>query len=109
MKNMPGEEDTHVEILRAVEGIEDEDVRKKAVEALKANDAGISKALETRGARGDIQPESDSPEGQLDELAKDRAKDRRASPTTRRTTKVLETPAGQELYGKIGIKTASSD
>ena len=108
MKNMPGEEDVHVEILRQVEKIEDEEMRKKALQVLKANDAGISKALQTRGSRGDVPVEEGSAEGQLNALAKTLATEKGIS-FAKAYNQVLDTEKGRELYGQLEVRSASSD
>ena len=105
---MPGEADVHVAILRQVEKIEDEDLRKKAIECLKANDAGISKALKTHGARGDAPVDAGSPEGQLDTLAKNRAKTDGTS-FAKAYDAVMQTAEGKALYGQMVVHAASSD
>ena len=107
MKNMPGEEDVHVEILRKVEEIEDEEMRKKALQVLKANDAGIAKALKTRGSSAAPTEDTGSAEGQLNALAKARATEKGIS-FAKAYNQVLDTAKGRELYGELKVHSASS-
>ena len=76
LSHFPGDLTVRKSILKAVDGIEDEDTRKAALDALKAQDAKLAPAFTTVGAGGtpavkaDTQTEAES---ELDKLAKDRA------------------------------------
>lgn len=105
LPNLPGETPVRAALLKAVDGIEDETTRKAAHEALKAGNAALAKALDTRGhgggggvQKGDADP--DDPSAQLDQKAAELAKAEGISETDA-YVKVLETPEGQELYNKV--------
>lgn len=92
--HLPGEVDVKVVLLKAVNGIEDESVRKSISEMLKAADTGASGAFETSGttdvAKGDA-------EEQLNTLAKAYAKENNVS-QAKAVDEVLKTDEGSRLY-----------
>ena len=105
-KNLPGKTDTHVAILKALDtGIDDDDVRKAAMEVFRAHDNGISKSLETRGHQkmeSDLSGEEDiqkSADGKLDKLAKSLS-DKEKITYEEAYTKVLESDAGMAIYSE---------
>ncbi len=83
LPNLPGTVKTRAAILKAVEGIEDEDTRKEAVESIKAHNAKMAEAFTEVGATG-IRKGDDVNQGtgggrnaftELDQLAKDMVKE----------------------------------
>lgn len=74
--NLAGEADVKGRLLKAIDGLSDEDA--KAVKtALKAADAAVSKMFEEVGKAGALDP--DAPEAKLDELVKSYAKENKVS------------------------------
>lgn len=70
LTNLPGEVDTHVAILKAVEGIKDESVRDAAMAVLKAHNAASSEAFETVGTTSQPVLEKGASEAKLEDMAK---------------------------------------
>ena len=68
-KNLSGDLDTHAALLKAVDGIENVDLRKNVMETLAKQDAGISAILETHGTQTVGVSDGDA-EAKLDTLAK---------------------------------------
>jgi len=98
LPNYPGETSIHAEIVRAVEGIEDEETRKAAFAAIKAGNEALGKSFVEIGGH-DNRVEVGGPEAQLDKLAKDYAKANKVS-EPEAYAKVLETEEGQRLYAE---------
>lgn len=95
--NLPGTEDTKVALLKSIDAIEDEEVRKAALESLHANNAEMAKAFERAGATGTRAPSGESAEGRLEALAKKRASDKSID-FDKAYDEVLKTDEGRELY-----------
>lgn len=95
LKHYAGEDVVKTAILKAVEGIADEDVRKKAIESLKSNNAQMAKAFETHGVGKS--KESGTAAGQLEELAKKYETDHKV-PYAKAYDEVLKTAEGKKLY-----------
>jgi hypothetical protein len=94
LKNLPGEQAVKVAVLKAVDGIEDEEVRKSAHELLKAGNDSLEKSFEEIGSRGEgFKKASD----ELDALAKKHAEDHKVSYNVA-YDEVLKTDKGAELY-----------
>lgn len=83
LPNLPGTVKTRAAILKAVEGIEDKDTRKEAVESIKAHNAKMADAFTQVGSTG-IKKVDDVNQGagggrnaftELDQLAKDMVKE----------------------------------
>ena len=90
---------TRAAMLKAVEEIPDEKIRKAAMETLTAQNAQMAKAFETEGTG--IAPTPDSPEGKLDKLTDERLKKSEGKETREQAyAKVMETPQGKELYSQ---------
>ncbi len=96
--HLPGDVATRVAILKSVEAIEDEGQRKSALETLKAQDAGLASAFETAGVGGS--PVPGSPTDTLDKMAAEYQKAHTDVTPEQAMAKVLETPAGADLYAK---------
>jgi hypothetical protein len=70
LSSLPGDVDTHVAILKAVDSIENEDVRKAAMEVLKSKNEVASSAYTTRGTTVISKAASGDAHAELDRLAK---------------------------------------
>lgn len=86
-------------LLKAVDGIEDEEVRKSVSEALAGADSLLAKAQETLGTSTAPGAGADSPLAKLEKMARDRATEKGEQYEVA-YSKVLETPEGRELYGE---------
>jgi hypothetical protein len=98
LKTLPGDEATHIALLKSVDEITDPALRGKVLETLKAADNGLSEVFQTRGVAGAGGTDT-SPHAQIETLARKRVTE------TKETFevaygKVLETPEGAELYAK---------
>ena len=105
LKHLPGTVETRMALLKAVESIGDDGERKTATEALKAQNEQMAKAFDTRGSRrsgGEVPAgkDADSPEGQLDALAKRYAEEHDVTEAEGYDA-VLKTDAGAALYGDV--------
>lgn len=98
LKHLPGDVETRMDLIKSVEGIEDKDRREKAMQSLKAQNEALSKAFETEGHEG--APAEDTPEGQLDKMAEDYAKEHEVS-ISKAYDAVTQTKKGAALYAKI--------
>lgn len=67
LSNLPGELATHAAVIQAIDGIEDEDVRKAAHEAIVAGNKAMKAAFTTTGGSGTVETDA---EKELDNLAK---------------------------------------
>ncbi len=95
LANLPGTEDSKVATLKALDGIEDEDVRKTALEALHASNADMAQAFVEHGTGSS--PASVSAGDELDTLAKKYAEDNEVS-FSAAMKQVCRTPQGSALY-----------
>lgn len=94
LKNLPGEQAVKVEVLKAVDGIKDEETRKSAQALLKAGNDALEKSFEELGSRGEgFQKATD----ELDAMAKKHAADNSVS-YAEAYNKVIETEEGKKLY-----------
>lgn len=89
-------------LLKALDGIEDEEVRKSALEVINsANEiAAKGNIFEKRGSGAPAPIEKGSAETQLEKLAQDRAKEKSIS-FEKAYDEVLDTEAGQKLYAEV--------
>ena len=94
---LPGTVQVRAQMLKQIDAIEDEDVRKAAHESLKAQNAAMATAFETRGAGSDANP--GSPEDKLDKMAK-RIQERDGGTYHQAYDKAVETPEGESLLAK---------
>lgn len=99
LENLPGDVNTRVAMLKAVDGIEDETQRALALTALKAHNEAMSGAFVSAGHGGGPVASEGSPEAELDALAKKHAADNGCD-FSKAYTAVLDTPKGAELYAK---------
>lgn len=70
LKNMPGEEPIKVALLKAVDTIEDDEVRKGALEIIKAGNSNLAKALSVRGTREGVDTDASNADEKLNIMAK---------------------------------------
>jgi hypothetical protein len=101
LSHLPGSEDVRVALLKAVDAIEDEAVRKSALESLKAKDLAMKGAFEQKGHRGS--PEAGSSEDELDIMAKAYAKENKVS-FEKAYAEVIKTDEGRKLYKKASAE-----
>lgn len=94
--NLPGEVSVRAALLKAVESIPDEETRKGAMTALKAQDAGLAKAFEAAGVVVRTEPIAKA-EDRLDQLTADYAKQHNVS-EAEALLEVLKTSEGVSLY-----------
>ena len=105
LKHLPGTVETRMALLKATDSISDDDERKSAQEALKAQNELLGKAFKTLGAAGksgrvDADADEDNADGKLDKLAKAHAKEHNVTEAEGYTA-VLETEEGATLYGEL--------
>lgn len=70
LKNMPGEEPVKVALLKAVDTIEDDEVRKGALEIIKAGNSKLAKALSVTGTREGVDTHQTDADEKLNVMAK---------------------------------------
>lgn len=95
LQHLPGEEAAKVAILKAVDGIKDEDLKKQATELLKANNEAMAEAFKKKGSSGN--GADSSADDQLTVLAKKYAEDNKVD-FNKAYDAVLQTKEGKELY-----------
>lgn len=94
LEHLPGDLDMKVAVLKALDGIEDEDHRTKALEMLKSNGDKLAEAFLEKGtSEGHVRETHE----QLESMAKKFAEDHDIDIVQARV-KVLETEAGTALY-----------
>lgn len=98
LAHIPGDLATRIEMLKAIDGIEDETKRGAALNALKAQNEAMGKAFVTIGNGGSPVPGSASE--QLDTLAKAHQEKHPDMTSEQAYAAVVETEAGQTLYAK---------
>lgn len=94
--NLPGTEDVQVALLKAIDGIKDESLRKGALEILKAANTGVKQGFEKAGTEDGGRGDSDA-EGKLEKMAQDHFTKNGGS-FAKSYKAVLETPEGRDLY-----------
>lgn len=98
--NLPGDESTHVEIVKALDSITDGEARQKAFEVLKSASSTFVKAFERVGTSDTESAEGDTPEARLNKMAKDYEKEHKVS-FAKAYQAVCETEEGQQLYSEL--------
>lgn len=101
--NLPGTEDVQVALLKAVDGIRDEALRKGALEILKAANTGVKQGFEKAGTQDGGNGESDA-EAKLEKMASDHFTKNGGS-FAKSYKAVIETPEGRELYRESKSKS----
>lgn len=98
-KHLPGEQETKVELLKAVDSITG-DAREKVMELLKAHDGGLKDAFEKRGTT-EGKDGGESPKAQFDELVKKAREEDKSLTEAKAMVKVLETEEGARLHAQM--------
>lgn len=99
LRFFPGDAMVRAEILKAVDGIEDEDTRKAAHQSLRSQNEAMSKAFVSNGHRG--QPIPGTPEDDLEKLTKAYVKENPKATYEQAYFAVIKTGEGRRLYSKI--------
>jgi hypothetical protein len=94
--NLPGDEDVQVALLKAIDGIRDEKLRKGALEILKAANSGVKQGFEKAGTQDGGEGAGEA-NAQLEKMAQDHFTKNGGS-FAKSYKAVLETPAGRKLY-----------
>lgn len=99
--NLPGDDVAKAALLKSVEGIADEKVRKAAMDAIKAGNNAMSGAFVRKGSSNTPNDAGHDNEavGELDALAKKYASEKKVD-YAKAYTAVCETPEGKALYEK---------
>lgn len=100
LPNLPGDEAVKVEVLKAVDGIEDAETKEKALEMLKAHNAALAEATTTKGSRD--QGTADAEE-ELRKMAQEHYDKSRAADKTfeKSYDEVIKTEKGRKLYQQV--------
>jgi hypothetical protein len=98
LNNLPGTLEDKVAMVKAIDGIEDADVRQRNWESLVSQNTQMAKAFETVGHR-DGSTASTGPEAEIESLVKARMTET-GEDYANAYTNVLSTPQGAELYSK---------
>jgi hypothetical protein len=96
LAHLPGELVTKNAVLRAVDGIEDEVVRKQALSMLKAQSVAIEEQFVTKGVEGE---EAEGDLGGLAKMAAAYAEEHEIT-FSKAYSEVLRTPEGRNLYNQ---------
>lgn len=94
LPNLSGKPDEKGQLLKAIDGIEDEDVRKGVLESLKAADTAVSKLFAEVGKT--VADDDSSATHRLEKMARDYAEEKSLS-YEQAFAKVIDTPEGREL------------
>lgn len=97
-EHLPGEQDAKVALLKAVDGISDEQTRESAFGILKANNEVMAKAFERAGSS--VGNEFKKAEDELTTIARKYAADSNVSYETA-YSEILKTDRGRELYEQV--------
>ena len=99
LSHLPGTVDVRAEMLRKVEEIEDEEVKKAALSALHSNNEDMKLAYEKSGARGAATPTSN--EEKWNDLVKKAREEDPKLTEAQAFDKVAQTPEGSRLYDLV--------
>lgn len=94
LPNLSGKPAEKGQLLKAIDGIEDEDVRKGVLESLKAADTAVSKMFAEVGKT--VADDDSSATHRLEKMARDHAQENSLS-YEQAFAKVIDTPEGREL------------
>lgn len=100
--HLPGDMATRVALLKAVDGIENDEQRAASLGALKAQSVSLSKSFETFG-HGST-PAPGSPDDSLDKLAQAYQASHPEVTIEKAYDVVSQTPEGAELYSKLSVQ-----
>ena len=104
--NLPGTVDSRIALLKSIDGIENDEERKKAQEDLKAQNTSFGDVFKFQGITGNMNgsdPEQDNadPQAKLDKMAEELQKADPKLSLTDAMTKALDTDEGSALYEQI--------
>ena len=97
LSHLSGDLDVRKALMKQIDGIEDEALRKKALDSLRSKAPDMSYATKNLGVAAE--PSKDDPQAQLEKMAADIAA-KENIPQAQAFMKALETEAGQALYEK---------
>lgn len=103
--HLPGTVEQRAQLLKAVEAIPDEAIRKASLEAIKAGDAAIAKSFDTFGHKNG-QVIAGSAEDRLEKLQKSFQKDHPNVSSAQALNEVLKTEEGQAVYAEMEAEKA---
>ena len=100
LPNLPGEDKVKVAVLKAVDGIEDDDLKKGALELLKSHNTALEKSTETHGHRD--QSVADAEE-ELQKMAQKHYEDSKDESKTfeKSYSEICKTDKGKKLYEQV--------
>ena len=99
LKFVKGKEDVKVALLRAIDGIEDDELRKGALEIVEAANSGMKQAFEKRGTASGVDIDSDA-EAKYEKLSQEYAKTNSCTIEKARS-EVITDPANAELAEEL--------
>jgi hypothetical protein len=99
LANLPGDLEVKKALLKAVDGIEDEEIRKGAFELIKSGNDNMSEAFTTKGVRGE--GKDSTIESEYEKLAEQYAKDNDCDMVIARAEVLEKTAEGRELCKKM--------
>ncbi len=100
LKFVKGKDEVKVALLKAIDGIEDEDLRKGALEIVEAANSGIEQAFERRGTAFGADPEAVDAEAKLEKMAEEYKKTHDVTIEKARA-EILMTEEGAELANEV--------
>lgn len=95
-----GKDEIKVALLKAIDGIEDEDLRKGALEIIEAANSGMKQAFEKRGTAFGTDPEAGDAEAKLEKMAEEYKKTHSVTIEKARA-EILMTEEGAELANEV--------
>ena len=106
LAHLPGTVEARAALLKNAEAIEDDDLRKQAVDALKANSVAMAPAFSTIGVVGgdDVAKAAAGAgdlQGELDALAEEHVKDNPGTSPEAAAAAVLKTARGADIYKRM--------
>lgn len=101
LKSCSGDADAKASLLGAIEGIEDETMRKSVLAIVQAKDAGLQKAFETVGTSDDGKGEGLDADAKIRIIAKGLRENDPKLTSAKAYVAALDTPEGRELHGQL--------
>ncbi len=100
LKFVKGKDEVKVALLKAIDGIEDEDLRKACLEIVEAANSGMKQAFEKRGTAFGADPEAVDAEEKLEKMAEEYKKTHSVTIEKARA-EILMTEEGAELANEV--------
>ena len=100
LKFVKGKDEVKVALLKAIDGIEDEDLRKGALEIVESANSGMKQAFEKRGTAFGSDPEAVDAEAKLEKMAEEYKKTHSCTIEKARA-EILMTEEGAELADEV--------